>query len=176
MNINQVVEFLRAELKDVKFDEILNHLPLIKNADVKHIEGRQISEDVIDLDIDTGDVKLHDTMNWTITLRRVVMWYPIPKGYIDINRETLMADNVEVFPYGLSLVQSDVIQNSDGEYALNIPVCMNDLDYKGVNDAFADKYVPAELCESVIDAITDGETKLRVLKNIKEFYDCDYNE
>ena len=176
MNINQVVEFLRTELKDVKFDEILNHLPLITNADVKHIEGRQISEDVIDMDIDTGDVQLHDTMNWTVTLRRIVNWYPIPTTYITINRNTVMADNVEVFPYGLSLVQSDVIQNSDGEYALNIPVCMNDLDYKEVNNAFDDRYVPAELCESVIDVIPDGETKLAVLHTIKEFYNYGYDK
>lgn len=176
MNINQVVEFLRDELKEVKFDDILNHLPLVNNADVKHITGRQISEDVIDIDIDTGDVKFHNTMNWTVTLRRIVNWYPIPNTYITINRDTLMADNVEVFPYGLSLVQSDVIQNSDDEYALNIPVCMNDLDYKEVNDTFADKYVPAELCESIIDTIQDGETKLAVLHTIKEFYNYEFDK
>ena len=176
MNINQLVEFLREELKEVKFDDILNHLPLITNADVKHIEGRQISEDVIDVDIDTGDVQLHNTMNWTVTLRRIVNWYPIPNTYITINKDVLMADNVEVFPYGLSLVQSDVIQNSDGEYALNIPVCMNDLDYKAVNNAFDSRYVPAELCESVIDVIPDGETKLAVLHTIKEFYNYGYDE
>ena len=176
MNINSLIEFLRAELKDVKFDEILNHLPLVNNADIKHIEGRQISDDVIDLDIDTGDVRFNNTMLWTITLRRIVNWYPIPNTYITINRDTVMADNVEVFPYGLSLVQSDVIQNSDDEYALNIPVCMNDLDYKEVNDTFADKYVPAELCESILDVIPDGETKLAVLHTIKEFYNYEFDK
>lgn len=176
MNINSLIEFLRAELKNVKFDDILNHLPLVNNADVKHITGRQISDDVIDLDIDTGDVRFNNTMLWTITLRRIVNWYPIPNTYITINKDTVMADNVEVFPYGLSLVQSDVIQNSDDEYALKIPVCMNDLDYKEVNDTFTDKYVPAELCESIIDTIQDGETKLRVLTVIKEFYDYDFDK
>lgn len=175
MNINELILFLREELKEVKFDEILNHLPLVNNADIKHIEGRQISEDVIDLDIDTGDVEYKDTMNWTVTLRRIVNWYPIPTTYITINRDTVMADNVEVFPYGLSLVQSDVIQNSDNEYALKIPVCMNDLDYKEVNDTFADKYVPTELCESIIDAV-QGETKLQLLHIIKEFYNYGYDK
>ena len=117
MNINEVVEFLREELKEVKFDDILNHLPLITNADVKHIEGRQISEDVIDLDIDTGDVKLHNTMDWTITLRRIVNWYPIPNTYITINKDTVMADNVEVFPYGLEMECRDV-ESRDNEFVL----------------------------------------------------------
>ena len=176
MNINSLIEFFRAELKEVKFDDLITKLSEVKHKDIKHIECRQISDDVIDVDIDTGDVQLHDTMNWTVTLRRIVNWYPIPNTYITIGTDITMADNVEVFPYGLSLVQSDVIQNSDGEYALNIPVCVNDLDYKEVNDTFADKYVPAELCESIIDTIQDGETKLKVLTVIKEFYNYEFDK
>ena len=173
MNINEVIEFLREELKEVKFDNILNHLPLIINADVKHIEGRQISEDVIDVDIDTGDVKLHNTMNWTITLHRIVNWYPIPNTYITINRDTVMADNVEVFPYGLSLVQSDVIQNSDGQYALKEPVCFDDIDYIELTENFAKGYSLKELCESIVDVV-NAEDKLKVLETIKDFYAYEY--
>ena len=180
MNINQVVEFLRTELDGVKFDDLITKLSEVKHEDIGHIECRQIDKDVIDVDIDTGATRVNgkytESMLWTVTLRRIVNWYPIPNTYITINKDVLMADDVEVFPYGLSLVQSDVIQNSDGEYALNIPVCMNDLDYKAVNNAFEGRYVPAELCESVIDVIPDGETKLAVLHTIKEFYDYGYDK
>ena len=174
MNINEVVEFLRAELKEVKFDEILNHLPLIENADVKHITGRQIDEDVIDIDIDTGDVQLHNTMNWTVTLRRIVNWYPIPNTYITINRDTVMADDVEVFPYGLSLVQSDVIE-TDEQFALKEPVCFEDIDYTELTESFECGYSLGELCESILDVI-NAEDKLKVLAVIKGFYDYDYDE
>ena len=140
MNINELILFLREELKEVKFDEILNHLPLVKNDSIKHIEGRQISEDVIDIDIDTGDLRLRNTMLWTVTLRRIVNYYPIPKEYITINKDTVMADNVEVFPYGLSLVQSDVIQNYEGLYILKEPVCFDDIDYTEWTENFARGY------------------------------------
>lgn len=108
MNINELILFLREELKEVKFDEILNHLPLVNNADVKHITGRQISDDVIDIDIDTGDLRFNNTMLWTVTLRRIVNYYPIPKEYITINKDTVMADNVEVFQYHLEMECRDV--------------------------------------------------------------------
>ena len=116
MNINEVVEFLREELKEVKFDDILNHLPLITDQRVKHIEGRQISEDVIDLDIDTGDIK-GDYADWTVTLRRIVNWYPIPDTYITINRDTVMADNVEVFQCQLEMECRDIALK-DNEFVL----------------------------------------------------------
>ena len=137
MNINKLILFLQDELKDVKFDDIQKHLSEVKHKDIKHVECRQIDTDVMDIDIDTGDIELNNTMLWTITLRRVVMWYSIPKEYIDINRETLMADNVEVFPYGLSLVQSDVIKDYNGDYILKEPVCFDDIDYTELTENFA---------------------------------------
>ena len=175
MNINEVVEFLREELKEVKFDDILNHLPTIKRDNVLRIScrGRAISEDVIDVDIDTGDVKLHNTMDWTVTLRRIVNYYPIPKEYITINKDTVMADNVEVFPYGLSLVQSDVIQNYEGLYILKEPVCFDDIDYTELTENFAKGYSLGELCESILNVVSK-EDKLKVLEVIKGYYDCDY--
>ncbi len=169
MNINEVVEFLRAELKEVKFDNIPNHLPLIKDDRVGHIGGRQISEDVIDIDIDSPN---HD-MDWTVTLRRIVNWYPIPNTYITINKDTVMADDVEVFPYGLSLVQSDVIQNYEGLYILKEPVCFDDIDYTELTENFAKGYSLGELCESILDVVSK-ENKLKVLEVIKGYYDCDY--
>lgn len=169
MNINKLILFLQDELKDVKFDDIQKHLSEIKHEDIKHVECRQIDTDVMDIDIDTGDIELNNTMNWTITLRRVVMWYPIPKEYIDINRETLMADNVEVFPYGLSLVQSDVIKDYNGDYILKEPVCFNDIDYTELAENFARGYSLGELCESIVDTVS-SEDKLKVLEVIKGFY------
>lgn len=172
MNINEVIEFLREELKEVKFDDILNHLPNVNKEDIKHITGRQISEDVIDIDIDTGYPKSKNTMDWTITLRRIVNWHPIPNTYITINKDTVMADNVEVFPYGLSLVQSDVI-NIDGQYALKEPVCFDDIDYTELTENFARGYSLRELCESIVDVV-NAEDKLKVLETIKDFYAYEY--
>lgn len=169
MNINDLILFLQDELKDVKFDDLISHLAEVKHEDIRNIECRQISDDVIDVDIDTGNLKLNNTMLWTITLRRVVMWYPIPKEYIDINRETLMADNVEVFPYGLSLVQSDVIKDYEGNYILKEPVCFDDIDYTELTENFARGYSLAELCESIIDVV-NAEDKLKVLEVVKGFY------
>ena len=169
MNINKLILFLQDELKDVKFDDIQNHLAEVKHDDVAHIECRQIDSDVIDVDIDTGNLRLNNTMLWTITLRRVVMWYPIPKEYIGINRETLMADNVEVFPYGLGLVQSDVIKDYEGNYILKEPVCFNDIDYTEFTENFARDYSLADLCESILD-VASAEDKLKILEVIKGFY------
>ena len=169
MNINELILFLQDELKGVKFDDIQTHLSEVVHDDIKHIECRQIDTDVLDVDIDTGDTELNNTMNWTVTLRRIVMWYPIPKEYIDINRETLMADNVEVFPYGLGLVQSDVIKGYNGDYILKEPICFEDIDYIELTENFARGYSLAELCESIIDVVS-AEDKLKVLETIKGFY------
>lgn len=169
MNINKLILFLQDELKDVKFDDIQKHLSEVKHEDIKHVECRQIDTDVMDVDIDTGDTGLNNTMNWTITLRRIVNWYPMPKEYITINRSTVMADNVEVFPYGLSLVQSDVIKDYNGDYILKEPVCFDDIDYTELTENFARGYSLGELCESIVDTVS-SEDKLKVLEIIKGFY------
>ena len=174
MNINEVIEFLRAELKEVKFDELISHLSKVKHDDVRDIKFRQINEDVIDIDIDTGDLRLNNTMLWTITLRRIVNWYPIPNTYITINKDTVMADNVEVFPYGLGLVQSDVIE-TDEQFALKEPVCFDDIDYTELTESFECGYSLGELCESILDVV-NAEDKLKVLEVIKGFYDYGYDE
>ena len=169
MNINKLILFLQDELKDVKFDDIQKHLSEVKHEDIKHVECRQIDTDVMDIDIDTGDIELNNTMLWTITLRRIVNYYPIPKEYITINSSTVMADNVEVFPYGLSLVQSDVIKDYNGDYILKEPVCFNDIDYTELAENFARGYSLGELCESILD-VASAEDKLKILEVIKEFY------
>lgn len=169
MNINELILFLQNELKDVKFDDIQNHLAEVKHDDIKHVECRQIDTDVMDVDIDTGNLRLNNTMLWTVTLRRIVNYYPIPKEYITINKDTVMANNVEVFPYGLSLVQSDVITDYEGNYILEVPVCFDDIDYTELTENFARGYSLAELCESIVDTVS-REDKLKVLEVIKGFY------
>lgn len=185
MQINEVIKVLRQALKEVKFDDIPNKLPTIDIGEVTGIDYklrvvscRVISDEVIDLDITTQDEPTR--IDYTITLRKIVNYYPIPDTYITINKDTVMADNVEVFVGTLSdLISTDIVELSDCRYALATPVSALDIDFDILDEQISNyrNYSICELVDSIIDAIDEPNIRLRVLENIKGFYaDDDYDE
>ena len=175
MQINEVIEVLRKSLKDIKFEDIPNKLPTL---DFKAVTGidysmrvldiRVISDEVLDIDLRTRDFPIE--IDYTITLRKIVSYTPIPKEYITINSDTVMADNVECFVGKSSdMIQSDIIKLDNGDYALETPVTVHDLDYDKLYVSLGN-YGLAGLVDSIMNTVQDAETRLRILHSVKEFY------
>lgn len=175
MQIHEVITILRQQLKDISFDDIPNKLPTLDLHGLTFRDCRKIDDDIYDLDIDYI-VKGGLSYLYTITLRRIENWTPIPNEYITINKDTLMADNIEVFVGNAGMVSTDVKIDKEGTYYTETPIALGDIDYIQLTECFARDYSLLELLEAITDTITDGATLLRVLQNIKEFYDYDYNE
>lgn len=175
MQIHDVITILREHLKDVKFDDIPNKLPILQLGELTFKSCRKIDEDVYDIDIDyiiRGGI----SYLYTITLRRIVNYYPVPNSYITINKDTLMADNIEVFVGSAQMISTDVLCNDEGIYYTKIPITLGDIDYNALCESFGKGYSLLEVLEAITDTITDGATLIRVLHNIKEFYNCGYDE
>lgn len=181
MQIHEVIEVLRKSLKDIKFDDIPNKLPTI---DFKAVTGidyamrvidiRVISDEVLDIDLRSDDFPID--IDYTITLRKIVPYTPIPKEYITINYDTVMADNVECFVGKLSdIIQSDIIKLDNDDYALKTPVAVDDIDYDKLYESLGN-YSLRDLVDSIVDTIQDAETRLKVLHNVKEFYAFGYDQ
>ena len=175
MQIHEVIEVLRKSLKDIKFEDIPNKLPTL---DFKAVTGidysmrvldiRVISDEVLDIDLRTRDFPIE--IDYTITFRKIVSYTPIPKEYITINSDTVMADNVECFVGKLSdIIQSDIIKLDNGDYVLETPITVHDLDYDKLYASLGN-YSLADLVDSIVDTVQDAETRLRILHNVKEFY------
>ena len=175
MQINEVIEVLRKSLKDIKFEDIPNKLPTL---DFKVITGvdysmrvldiRVISDEVLDIDLRTRDFPIE--IDYTITLRKIVSYTPIPKEYITINSDTVMADNVECFVGKSSdIIQSDIIKLDNGDYALETPITVHDLDYDKLYASLGN-YGLAGLVDGIMNTVQDAETRLRILHSVKEFY------
>ena len=175
MQINEVIEVLRKSLKDIKFEDIPNKLPTL---DFKAVTGfdysmrvldiRVISDEVLDIDLRTRDFPIE--IDYTITLRKIVSYTPIPKEYITINSDTVMADNVECFVGKLSdIIQSDIIKLDNGDYALETPITVHELDYDKLYVSLGN-YGLTGLVDGIMNTVQDAETRLRILHSVKEFY------
>ena len=175
MQINEVIEVLRKSLKDIKFEDIPNKLPTMDfkvvtgiDYSMRVLDIRVISDEVLDIDLRTRDFPID--IDYTITFRKIVSYTPIPKEYITINSDTVMADNIECFVGKLSdIIQSDIIKLDNGDYALETPIAVNDIDYDKLH-ASLDTYNLVDLINSIVDNIQDARTRLRVLHTVKEFY------
>ena len=181
MQINEVIEVLRKSLKDIKFEDIPNKLPtldfkIITGVDysMRVLDIRVISDEVLDIDLRTRDFPIG--IDYTITLRKIVSYTPIPKEYITINQDTVMVDNVECFVGKLSdIVQSDIIKLDNDDYALKTPIAVHDIDYDKLYVSLG-KYSLAALVGSIVGTIQDAQTRLRILHNVKEFYAFGYDQ
>lgn len=181
MQINEVIEVLRKALKDIKFEDIPNKLPTIDFKEVTGVDYairvlniRVISDEVLDIDLRTNDFPME--IDYTVTLRKIVSYTPIPKEYITINYDTVMVDNVECFVGKLSdIIQSDIIKLDNGDYALETPIAVHDIDYDKLYTSLGN-YSLADLVDSIVDTIQDAETRLKVLHNVKEFYSFFYDQ
>ena len=176
MQINEVIEVLRKSLKDIKFEDIPNKLPTIDFKEVTGVDYairvlniRVISDEVLDIDLRTNDFPIG--IDYTITFRKIVSYTPIPKEYITINSDTVMADNVECF-VGKS---SDIIKLDNGDYALETPIAVHDIDYDKLY-ASSGNYSLRDLVDSIVGTIQDAQTRLRILHNVKEFYAFGYDQ
>lgn len=175
MQINEVIEVLRKSLKGIKFEDIPSKFPTVDFKEVigndyaiRVLDIRVISDEVLDIDLRTDDFPLE--IDYTITLRKIVSYTPMPKDYITINSDTVMADNVECFVGKLSdIIQSDIIKLDNDDYALKTPIAVNDIDYDKLY-ASLDTYNLVDLINSIVDNIQDARTRLRVLHTVKEFY------
>lgn len=181
MQINEVIEVLRKSLKDIKFEDIPNKLPTL---DFKAVTGidysmrvldiRVISDEVLDIDLRTDDFPID--IDYTITFRKIVSYTPMPKDYITINQDTVMADNIECFVGKLSdIIQSDIIKLDNDDYALKTPIAVNDIDYDKLYASLGN-YSLSNLVGSIVGTIQDAQTRLRILHNVKEFYAFGYDQ
>ena len=175
MQINEVIEVLRKSLKDIKFEDIPNKLPTIDfkvvtgiDYSMRVLDIRVISDEVLGIDLRTRDFPIE--IDYTITLRKIVSYTPIPKEYITINSDTVMADNVECFVGKSSdIIQSDIIKLDNGDYALETPITVHDLDYDKLYVSLGN-YGLAGLVDGIMNTVQDAETRLRILHSVKEFY------
>ena len=170
MQIHELIQVLRKELMEVKFDDLLNKLPLIQHESIRAIKGRQIDTDIIDVDIDTI-MPNRLRYDYTITLRRIGSYIKIPKEYITIGKDICMADNIEVFVGNAGMICTDVLQDDEGIYYTKTPISFGDIDTNKLYESLGRGYSITEVLEAITDTITDGDTLIRVLNNIKEFYD-----
>lgn len=175
MQINEIIEVLRKSLKDISFDDIPSKLPILDLNGLTFRSCRKIDNDLYDLDIDYI-VKGGLSYLYTITLRRIVVWTPVPISYITINNDTLMADNIEVFVGNAGMISTDIKIDEKGTYYTETPITLGDIDYIQLTEHFAKDYSLLELLEAITDTIKDGETLLRVLHNVKEFYAFGYDQ
>lgn len=175
MQIHEVIIILREQLKDISFDDIPSKLPTLDLQGLTFRSCRKIDDDLYDLDIDYI-VKGGLSYLYTITLRRIVVWTPVPISYITINNDTLMADNIEVFVGNADMVSTDIKIDKEGTYYTETPIALGDIDYIQLTEHFAKDYSLLELLEAITDTIKDGETLLRVLHNVKEFYAFGYDQ
>lgn len=175
MQINEVIEVLRKSLKDIKFEDIPNKLPTLDfkvvtgiDYSMRVLDIRVISDEVLDIDLRTRDFPIE--IDYTITLRKIVSYTPIPKEYITINSDTVMADSVECFVGKSSdIIQSDIIKLDNGDYALETPITVHDLDYDKLYASLGN-YGLTGLVDGIMNTVQDAETRLRILHSIKEFY------
>lgn len=162
LSINDIVMRLRSKLADVKFDDIGNNLMSLHGEYIIGTGYRRIDDDVIDVDIFCNDTT---KSYYIVTLRRIVNYYPIPKNYITINKDTTMADNVEVYVGDVSLTGVDVIHDSNtGYYMLEVPISIDDVNYPKLNNS---KLI--ELFYEIVTNIKDTDNRIAVLELVRDY-------
>ena len=165
VSINHIIKQLRTKLADVNFDDIGNSLMSLHDKYIMATGYRRVDDDIIDVDIFCND---EYRTYYIVTLRRIVNYQTIPQEYITINKTTTMADNVEVYCSD-SMMNSDIIKDSYDNYILEQPICIEDIDMQELAESITDMGVHYLIID-ILDSIKDTDTKLDVLKAIKEYY------